>query len=218
MPTLPVGPVCVPPTVYKEYKELYKSKDRNATSSTSALLTFPSELISSLHEISPSFDNEAGEFLWADCRTRAHDCTAEEVLHFVSAKAALLNTGRIQNPIGFLLAAVPKCFEGESFQVFRKQQARRREEQRRREEEERKNAEILEKEMHLEQETYRQAEERLASLPAEEYQALYERNRSEFLTKVPKARSWAPEALDQSIRARMIRDLQSELLTRNHDS
>jgi hypothetical protein len=117
---------------------------------------------------------------------------------------------------GFSARGRPKCFEGRTFKAFREQDSNRRAQQRRREEDDQKNIQRLENEMRLEQETYRRAEEKLATLPADEYQALYNRKRTEFLTMVPKARHWTPQILDQSVRARLIREVQSKLLIRRH--
>ncbi len=71
----------------------------------------------------------------------------EEVPHFSEAKATTFKTGRIQNPVGFLLTAVPRCFEGQSFDSFREEQRRWKEEQRRREEEQQEKARRLEEEI-----------------------------------------------------------------------
>ncbi len=37
----------------------------------------------------------------------------------------MVRTGRISNPIGFLLTAVPKCFLGETFQLYRAEEQKR---------------------------------------------------------------------------------------------
>lgn len=197
-----------PPIREKEYEEI------ETKTSTSSDFPLPSILIEGLQRLALGFDEEAAIALWRNSRNRAPDCTADEILHFTAVKAATAKTGKIQNPVGFLLVAVPKCFEGQAFKTFREQDRNRRVRQQTREEDDQKNIQRLEDEMRLEQETYRQAEERLTTLPRNEYQALYNRKRSEFLTMVPKARHWTPQILDQSIRARLIREVQSELLTR----
>lgn len=66
-------------------------------------------------------DQDAVVQLIRSCRREAPDCTEEEIIHFVQAKGRLLKNGSIQNPIGFLLTSVPKCFAGESFHEFRKE-------------------------------------------------------------------------------------------------
>jgi hypothetical protein len=49
----------------------------------------------------------------------------------VQAKAVIALNGKIQNPVGFLLTAVPKCFEGSAFAAYREEENRRKEEERR---------------------------------------------------------------------------------------
>jgi hypothetical protein len=70
-------------------------------------------------------DDDAARQLIQACQSRVLDCTSQEIIHFIEQKAALLRTGRIANPIGFLLASVPKCFEGEAFQLYREQVRKR---------------------------------------------------------------------------------------------
>ena len=101
------------------YSQPLSNAFRNSTSST------PQGLIEGLGSIVKPVDDEAVTVLWRQCRKRAEDCTVEEILHFARAKAAILRTGKIQNPVGFLLASVPKCFEGESFAAYRREQAQR---------------------------------------------------------------------------------------------
>jgi hypothetical protein len=64
-------------------------------------------------------DQDAVVQLIRSCRREAPDCTEDEIVHFAQTKGRLLKNGSIQNPIGFLLTAVPKCFTGESFREFR---------------------------------------------------------------------------------------------------
>jgi hypothetical protein len=66
-------------------------------------------------------DDDAITRLRQQTLTRCPDCTEEEIIHFVHAKGALLRKpeSRITNPIGFLLTAIPKCFEGQSLHAFR---------------------------------------------------------------------------------------------------
>jgi len=101
------------------YSQALRNAFSNSTTST------PPDLLQGLRQLVGLVDDEAAAVLWHQCRKRAQDCTAEEVLHFARAKAAIFRSGKIQNPIGFLLAAVPKCFEGASFLEFRREQAQR---------------------------------------------------------------------------------------------
>jgi predicted transcriptional regulator len=66
-------------------------------------------------------DDDATTRLLRDCRSQSPDCTEEEILHFIQEKGRLtkLRDSRIQNPIGFLIDAVPKCFAGESLKRYR---------------------------------------------------------------------------------------------------
>jgi hypothetical protein len=108
-----------PDSSVRPYSQLVRNSLSHSTSST------PAALVQSLRQFIDPVDDEAASVLWHQCKKRAEDCTVDEVLHFARAKAALFRTGKIQNPIGFLLAAVPKCFEGASFQEFRREQAQR---------------------------------------------------------------------------------------------
>ena len=101
------------------YSQLVRNSSSNPTSST------PAGLIQGLRQIIDPVDDEAAAVLWHQCKKRSADCTVEEVLYFARAKATLFRSGKIQNPIGFLLTAVPKCFEGASFLEFRREQAQR---------------------------------------------------------------------------------------------
>jgi hypothetical protein len=64
-------------------------------------------------------DDDVLQSLTASCKQAAPDCTDDEIVHFISEKGAMVRAGRINNPIGFLLTAVPKCFSGDTFRLFR---------------------------------------------------------------------------------------------------
>jgi hypothetical protein len=68
------------------------------------------ELRSVLQEI----DDDAVKTLCHECRKRAPDCSPEEIIHCFRSKAGqLLRFGKpVRNPVGLMLRAVPKCFEG----------------------------------------------------------------------------------------------------------
>jgi hypothetical protein len=51
-------------------------------------------------------------------RERA-DARTEEILHFLAVKGAYASRGKIENPAGFLITAVPECFAGEVFEMWR---------------------------------------------------------------------------------------------------
>jgi hypothetical protein len=96
--------------------------DRTAPSSPSSSLE-PDVVIDTLRLYAATVDDVAVQKLFHSCQSRAADCTTEEILHFIHQKAATMQN--IKNPLGFLLTAVPRCFEGESFRQFRKQRKSR---------------------------------------------------------------------------------------------
>lgn len=79
----------------------------------------------------PAVDDAALGKLVEACRERAADVRTEEIVHFVREKGALIEqmgsekrgdrtaTQAVRNPLGFLLFAVPMCFEGTSFAAWR---------------------------------------------------------------------------------------------------
>jgi hypothetical protein len=88
-------------------------------------------------------DDAAAEQLIKACRNVRPDAEAEEIAFFVDEKLQIARVNRnITNPTGLVLATVPQCFSGHSFNEFR----RRRQERRRllAEEEERQNRELAE--------------------------------------------------------------------------
>lgn len=65
------------------------------------------------------------------------------MLQFAREKAALFRTGRVDNPVGFLVSVVPKCLEGEAFAQFRAARALENEEAARRVDEMRREYERI---------------------------------------------------------------------------
>jgi len=74
------------------------------------------QIVRALRQHTPRIDDDAVRRLTNACRRRAPDATDEEIVHFIHLKAS---SPGIKAPIGFLIAAVPKCFEGESLRQFR---------------------------------------------------------------------------------------------------
>ncbi len=76
---------------------------------------------SSLVEATSYFDDDARRQLIANCRRVAEDATIDEIAHFTRLKQKQLLRGNkgIDNPVGLLLTAVPKCFEPESLSRYR---------------------------------------------------------------------------------------------------
>jgi hypothetical protein len=96
------------------YREISReSTDRTTSSPVSALRQI-------LAEYGP-VDDDAVTLLETSVHQVRPDATVPEMLHFIRIKGNVIRKrgSAIDNPIGFLLASVPKCFEGESFRQFR---------------------------------------------------------------------------------------------------
>ena len=73
-------------------------------------------------ELGP-IDDSAARRILDSCYQKAPDATPEELEYFVRLQASRVrNSKRVDNPVGLLIAQVPKCFEGESFRQFREAQ------------------------------------------------------------------------------------------------
>jgi len=101
---------------------LYREEDREQklreTSASSDSLLFEA-----LNQYGVA-DDDVLKRLRSQTRNVCPDFTEEELLHFIHSKGHLIRRrdSAISSPIGFLLTSVPKCFVGESFQLFRKAQ------------------------------------------------------------------------------------------------
>ena len=104
------------------YREEYREKSLRETSSSHSLLF---EALSHYGVV----DDDVLTRLRSQTRKVCPDFTDEELLHFIHSKGHLIRSrdSGIASPMGFLLASVPKCFVGESFQLFRKAQIEARE-------------------------------------------------------------------------------------------
>lgn len=206
----------ITPGVINSITEVLRENDPKETNlqiTSSTLLSAPSRIVAVLHQLVSPVDDEAAFTLWNECRARVPDCTPEEVAYFVQAKAAVIKGGRIQNPIGFLISAVPKCFEGESFRRFRLEQTRLKEEQRRREEEERQRQQAVEAEINefrREEEARQKGERLLPTLSDEEQEALYQQARADLAAKGYKATG---PTLEKLVHERVIRNLAKRILS-----
>ena len=94
---------------------------RNGEESTSS---GDHRIIAALRQYGP-VDDEGVRHLLDRCRTVAADCTVDEILYFIHEKLGTvqLRTG----PLAFLMVALPRCLEGESFRQFREQRRLQRE-------------------------------------------------------------------------------------------
>lgn len=100
------------------YREQDRENENRETSSSS-----DSFLFKALSQYGVA-DDDVLKRLRSQTRTICPDSTDEELVHFIHLKGHLIRRrdSGISSPIGFLLTAVPKCFVGESFQLFRKAQ------------------------------------------------------------------------------------------------
>ncbi len=64
-------------------------------------------------------DDDAVKALIARCRMQAPDATEDEMAACIEEKGKVIATGRIDNPIAFLLVYVPKCFAGDWLREYR---------------------------------------------------------------------------------------------------
>ena len=199
-----IGPIGEAPRVYKKPKEETNNLTQQ-TSTTSIVEATLGQLSKSLNEVLPFIDDQAVRFLWSECRSRVADCSVSEVIYFTKAKAAVLAGGKIQNPIGFLLAAVPKCFEGQSFLAFRRAQREQEDAETRlrlqREETQRQAEEDTKREI----EVYTRAEETLNSMSQNDRESLRQNVTRDYLKRYPSARHM-PD-FESWIRRMMIREI-----------
>jgi hypothetical protein len=74
-------------------------------------------------------DDDVIQRLRAETQRIAPDFTDEELVHFIHLKGQIIRRPQssVSSPIGFLLTSVPRCFAGESFQLFRTTQRQVRE-------------------------------------------------------------------------------------------
>jgi hypothetical protein len=100
----------------------YRQKIRQETDTTSD--EWPLELGQEMRRLGYLLDHEALALLWQKCRSEVHDCTVGEVLHFVRARSGILRSQRTENTTGLILHAIPKCFIGQPFQDFRREQVK----------------------------------------------------------------------------------------------
>lgn len=71
----------------------------------------PDSILAALRGRDPQADEAAARVLWQRCREVEPTATPEEVVQFIHLKG--------DQPLGFLLSAVPRCFHGASFRQFR---------------------------------------------------------------------------------------------------
>jgi predicted transcriptional regulator len=115
-----------PPTVVPEATKYREQKYRESTPSASETAALRKLLEKHLGIV----DDGAAAQLLADCRARAADCTLEEIAYFAGLKLQFVRN--LQNPVGFVLTAVPKHFENGGYLTARDLLRREAEDRRRR--------------------------------------------------------------------------------------
>jgi hypothetical protein len=111
-----------PTTVVNLSPYLLEQSKRDSTSSASGAVA------AALAQFG-SIDDDAVQQLIQSCRAVMPDSTEDEIAGFVREKGELMQNRktRVHNPIGFLLAAVPKCFSSDNFQKLRQERTQGRE-------------------------------------------------------------------------------------------
>jgi hypothetical protein len=94
---------------------------RNELQESSSVL---STVVAALRRHIPDVDDEVAADLWSRCLENAPYAEVSELVHFIELKASKPG---IRVPLGFLLTAVPKCFQGDSYRQFREERQRTRE-------------------------------------------------------------------------------------------
>ncbi|MBL8240377.1 MAG: hypothetical protein JNM66_23350 [Bryobacterales bacterium] len=64
-------------------------------------------------------DDDAVRSIIANCRRAAADATFDEIVHFIHEKGKVVRSGKIANPLAFLIVYVPKCFQPEMLRMHR---------------------------------------------------------------------------------------------------
>jgi predicted transcriptional regulator len=193
----------------KNLLEKPTSASTTAPSSEATTTTAPAELISGLQKLLEFVDTEAATLLWNECRLRVPDCQADEVLYFAQGKASVCAGGRINNPVGFLLTTVPKCFEGPAFANFRRAEQRKAEEEQNRRRSEEERLRQIQEQGREEADALELGKRRLDAMSPSEYQAMYEKTKSAFLARYPNALRSAPKTIEDLIQQEMIQGLQN---------
>ena len=86
----------------------------------------PEQIADVLRRYLPEADLAAATDLWRRCRENAADAQVQEVAHFIELKAGKPG---LRMPLGFLLSAVPRCFQADALSEYRRHSATARERQ-----------------------------------------------------------------------------------------
>ena len=104
-------------------EESFKKQGLRSTTKATSTSLFPrfDLVVKAMSQLAYA-DHDAVVQLVEDCSAIVPDVTAEEICEFIQEKSNIVaGSSTIKNPIGFLLATVPKCFVGETFLEHREQ-------------------------------------------------------------------------------------------------
>jgi hypothetical protein len=74
-------------------------------------------------------DDDAVRKIEVTCQEKCPDITEAEIIHFIEEHGPrFARMKSLNNPMGVLIRHLPKCFEGESFQLYRRSETMKREE------------------------------------------------------------------------------------------
>ena len=110
-------------TVFEENMR-FKDKDLllERTTATEALLLDSAEIRREFARYALVPDQRALSAMIAACQAQVPDLTTEELIFFLREKGSVVrSSSSVENPTGFLLKVVPRCFEGDLFGEWRKQ-------------------------------------------------------------------------------------------------
>ena len=111
----------IPQMEQHPYRHLIRQKEETSTTALAVVVRAVQETIGPI-------DSDAARRILENCYQRVPDATDDELDHYVRLTAfRIRKSTRVENPIGLLIAQVPKCFEGEPFRQFREAEQQRRE-------------------------------------------------------------------------------------------
>jgi hypothetical protein len=117
------------PTRWRRTSQPYKEAEITTETSTETKATTPTQvdrkqIAKLLREVEPGIDQAAVDRLIEDCQNVEPNATTDEIEYFV--RRLMARSNRIENPVGFLIAQVPACFEGETYQLARQELVRQK--------------------------------------------------------------------------------------------
>jgi hypothetical protein len=120
----------VTPSLLVRSRNLLRNKTKKTQNQQTTTTFSSSEVLEALNQFAFT-DQSAANQLISDCQAYVPDATPGEICEFIKEKGKIITgSSNIQNPIGFLLVTVPKCFAGEAFLVYRQKRQRATDQQR----------------------------------------------------------------------------------------